>query len=63
MPQVGFEFTIPVFERANTVHALDQAVTVIGKNSSPYWYLNSDPSVQQVANRYTDPAIPGLVDL
>jgi hypothetical protein len=30
MPQVGFEPTIPVFERAKTVHALDSAVTVIG---------------------------------
>jgi hypothetical protein len=25
MPQVGFEPTIPVFERAKTVHALDRA--------------------------------------
>jgi hypothetical protein len=30
MPRVGFEPTIPVFERANTVHALDRAPTVIG---------------------------------
>jgi hypothetical protein len=30
MPRVGFEFTIPVFERAKTVHALDRAATVIG---------------------------------
>jgi hypothetical protein len=30
MPQVGFELTIPVFERAKTVHALDRAATVIG---------------------------------
>jgi hypothetical protein len=28
IPQVGFEPTIPVFERAKTVHALDRAVTV-----------------------------------
>jgi hypothetical protein len=27
MPQVGFEPTIPVFERAKTVHALDRAAT------------------------------------
>jgi hypothetical protein len=32
MPRVGFEPTIPVFERAKTVHALDHAVTVIGMN-------------------------------
>jgi hypothetical protein len=31
MPRVGFEPTIPVFERANTIHALDRAATVIGK--------------------------------
>jgi heme oxygenase len=30
MLQVGFEPTIPVFERAKTVHALDRAATVIG---------------------------------
>jgi hypothetical protein len=29
MPQVGFEPTIPVFERAKTVHALDSTDTVI----------------------------------
>jgi hypothetical protein len=30
MPRVGFEPTIPAFERVKTVHALDRAVTVIG---------------------------------
>jgi hypothetical protein len=30
MSQVGFEPTIPVFEWAKTVHALDRAATVIG---------------------------------
>jgi hypothetical protein len=30
MPRVGFEPTIPVFERAKTVRALDRAGTVIG---------------------------------
>jgi hypothetical protein len=30
MPRVGFEPTIPVFERAMTVQALDSAATVIG---------------------------------
>jgi hypothetical protein len=29
MPRVGFEPTIPVFERAKTVHALDRAAPVI----------------------------------
>jgi hypothetical protein len=32
MPLVGFEFTIPIFERAKTVHGLDRAETVIGKD-------------------------------
>jgi hypothetical protein len=32
MPQVGFELTIPAFERAKTVHALDRAATVIGSH-------------------------------
>jgi hypothetical protein len=30
MPCVGFEPTIPAFERAKTVHALDRATTAIG---------------------------------
>jgi hypothetical protein len=30
MPQLGFESTIPVFERTKTVRALDRADTVIG---------------------------------
>jgi hypothetical protein len=30
MPGVGFEPTIPVFERAKTVHVLDRAATVTG---------------------------------
>jgi hypothetical protein len=30
MPQVGFEPTIPAFQRMKTVHALDRAATVIG---------------------------------
>jgi hypothetical protein len=38
MHQVGFELTIPAFERAKTVHALDRAATVIG---SRYLYLHT----------------------
>jgi hypothetical protein len=30
MPPVEFEPTIPTFERAKTVHALDRATTLIG---------------------------------
>jgi hypothetical protein len=29
--RVGFEHTIPAFERAKTVHALDRGATVIGQ--------------------------------
>jgi hypothetical protein len=34
MPLVGFELTIPVFERAKTVHTLDRAATVTGNVSA-----------------------------
>jgi hypothetical protein len=30
VPRVGFESTVPVFERAKTVHALDHVGTAIG---------------------------------
>jgi hypothetical protein len=30
MPQVGFEPTVLVFERAKTVHALDQSCSIVG---------------------------------
>jgi hypothetical protein len=33
-PRVGFETTIPMFERTKTVHALDRAATVIGSRGS-----------------------------
>jgi hypothetical protein len=33
MPRVGFVPTIPGFERAKTVHALNLADTVIGKHA------------------------------
>jgi hypothetical protein len=32
MSRLGFEPTIPVFERAKTVHALDHSATLIGSN-------------------------------
>jgi hypothetical protein len=34
MPQAGLEPMIPVFGRANTVHALDRSATVIGSLQS-----------------------------
>jgi hypothetical protein len=36
MPRLGFEPTIPVFERAKRVHALDRAATVIGNETSTW---------------------------
>jgi uncharacterized protein (UPF0212 family) len=36
MPLVGFELTIPVFQLAKTLHALDRAATVIGKSLGLY---------------------------
>jgi hypothetical protein len=44
MPSVGFEPTIPAFERVKTVHALDRAATVIGKIGqlqNIYWFYAS----------------------
>jgi hypothetical protein len=38
MPLVGFEPTIPEFERAKTVHALDRAATVIGSFTNTIQY-------------------------
>jgi hypothetical protein len=32
MPEFGFEPTIPVFEQAKAVHALDRAATLTGSN-------------------------------
>jgi hypothetical protein len=34
LPQVGFETTVPVFERAKTVHVLEGGATVIGSHTS-----------------------------
>jgi hypothetical protein len=33
MPRVGFELTIPVFEREKTFHAFDRAATTIGETT------------------------------
>jgi hypothetical protein len=37
MPQVGVKLTIPLFEQAKAVHALDRAVTVIGFALTEYF--------------------------
>jgi hypothetical protein len=39
MTRVGFESAIPVFQRAQTVHALDRAATVIGNIHNTLYYI------------------------
>jgi hypothetical protein len=62
MPRVGFELTIPVFEREKTVHALDRAATVIGYDKvipglnkqqvmTMYWVEGIVPPVLNVGTR------------
>jgi hypothetical protein len=41
MPRMGLEPTIPVFERAKTVYALDCAVTVIGESPFQTTLINT----------------------
>jgi hypothetical protein len=45
-PRVGFEPTIPVFERSETVHALDSVTTVIGSYSNVE--TSNSPSSRQI---------------
>jgi hypothetical protein len=49
MPRVGFEPTIPVFERAKTVHALDGATTVIGRQR---WVNNIKIGLKEILYDY-----------
>jgi hypothetical protein len=42
MPRVGFESSIPAFEREKTIDALDRAATVIG--------LRVDRKVENILN-------------
>jgi hypothetical protein len=46
MARVGFETTIPVFERAKTFHALDHASTVIGFHTVSKWKIFWTNTVQ-----------------
>jgi hypothetical protein len=50
MPRMGFERTIPAFDRTKTVHALDRAATMIGIT---YIYLaNYERSIEFWADIY-----------
>jgi hypothetical protein len=45
MSRVGFKLTIPMLEREKTVHALDRAATVIGKQFVTIHNPEEDESV------------------
>jgi hypothetical protein len=49
MPLVGFERTIPAFEWAKTVHALNRAATVIGRYMELPCRLWSDVQFMQIS--------------
>jgi hypothetical protein len=48
MTWVGFETTIPAFERTKTVHALDSAATVIGKYNHELNKFNNEADTMKV---------------
>jgi hypothetical protein len=45
MPWVGFESTIPVFQRTKTFHTLDRTVTVIGSTYCTVFQRQSRPAI------------------
>jgi hypothetical protein len=57
MPRVGFEPTIPAFQRTKTVHALDSAATVIGNVS---FLLVSNTEITEKEN-FGDQFFPELL--
>jgi hypothetical protein len=54
MPRVGFEPTIPVFERAKTVHTLDRAATVINMGFHHRENLKSYARISRHLQNMTD---------
>jgi hypothetical protein len=55
MPRVEFEPTIPAFERAKAVHALDRAATVIGDSVfTPFIFLLRFIHLSRVCEAYCD---------
>jgi hypothetical protein len=50
MSWVGFEPTIPAFERTNTVHVLDRAATVIGTLTHSVGNMRSPLMLRQVVH-------------
>jgi hypothetical protein len=68
MPQIGFEPTIPMFEWAKTVHALDRAAIVIGEKNitvgikevqqeGSYWIDVSQDEVRCLGNVNVETAL------
>jgi hypothetical protein len=55
MPQVEFELTIPVFEWAKTVHALDHAATVI---SEVHNHFHKSPSLNPTLSQLNPVCLP-----
>jgi hypothetical protein len=55
MPSVGFEPTIPAFERESTLHGLDRAVTAIGGGEYQILQKNDCRSFSNWKNDHTSP--------
>jgi hypothetical protein len=54
MPRMAFEPTIPAFERAKTVHALDSAATVTGYGIHWLTTLGAFMAIEHVARQFID---------
>jgi hypothetical protein len=52
MPRVELEPKTSVFERANTLHALDRSATVIGKMSLTYTFYAKSSNRRRVPTLY-----------
>jgi hypothetical protein len=64
MPRVGFDLTIPVFERAKTVDASDFAATVIGAIFSlfsikPFVFRNNSLGLVMIYGPGGQDSVPG----
>jgi hypothetical protein len=63
MPWVGFEPTIPAFERAKTVHASDRAATVIGYCQIFFFVWRYNPNLGLGLPPWNSPFHFGFLDL
>jgi hypothetical protein len=60
MPRVGFESTIPAFERTKTVHASDRAATVISSFSVDTG-IKQPPHEAEVKNAWSHTPTPQYI--